>query len=225
MIQWLSLILCLFLSLNFASAFAQEAYQYQVQYTGWTDFSVALKTCTPGQFKLPDPNKLSVIQEGASATQTEVQANTWYHKPIETRVAPAISHDAIKAAIDSATVTYTIVGWVQGHCKVNITTNQNAPGYLGSVDCSFQADELTQAASKAKDIADENRPVSERDPSSLMSDTTCHATKQPPLPPTFKDQPIIESPLFDHPVTPTAPINLPPGPAIPPGNVPYPNNP
>lgn len=209
------------------SLFSAAPFKYEANYSGWSQLAQSLKTCTPGSFTVPDPIKLGIINQGRIVNEVQVQVNERSNAGVETTVVPDITTKNMDDAIQTANITYQIVGWKQGKCQVIITTAENAPENLGSVTCMFSQEQLPELSSKAIDIGTETKDPNYRDPASLMSAKTCNARKQPPLGPTFSptDPNSVELPIYGEPVTPIAPTTLPPGPGIPPGDTPYPMNP
>ncbi|MDF2939412.1 MAG: hypothetical protein K0R66_54 [Gammaproteobacteria bacterium] len=141
-----------------------------IDYSGWANYATSLDTCSPNTFNLPDPFAINMLMAALQAIQSQngSQANS-----------PQVQ--AIGNAIAHAVITFTIYGWSQNKCLVNISrTFSPPPGAPSSVQpitintsCAFSQTDLTALAQNAQQIATGKPDMNAQSPANQIMGQSC----------------------------------------------------
>ncbi len=132
-------------------------------YTPWASFSTNLKECSLGQFSLPDPQAITLLQLRLQSVSN---------------LGPA-AEAKILSDIQNAMVTVEIYGWINDRCHIvyrSARQIQNADnlnmGPLG-FECNFTKDEIVVLAGIAKKLAANEIPLTGEDPTAKIKGKAC----------------------------------------------------
>lgn len=168
----MKLKLIAFFSLMMASQVTSQEPPTQamkIDYSKWSAYAVSLQRCSPGQFQLPDPLRISRIRIRYQNIKT-------------------LEPQEEKNELSKALITYQIFGMKEDKCYVLIKDEQQSettnPAPYGK-ECYFSQDDLSALANTARKIASGKFFLFTEDPDASIKGRACkeNVPSIPPLPP------------------------------------------
>jgi hypothetical protein len=161
------------MNLSFADPIIIADGKSNIDYSGWSAYATSLDTCSPNTYNLPDPFAINMLMAALQA----IQSQNGSQKASSSQV------QAIGNAIAHSVITYTIYGWNQNKCLVNIVrtftpplgaSNSAQPITIG-MNCEFSQSDLGVLAQNAQQIASGKLDMDSQSPAGQIMQQSCTA--------------------------------------------------